>query len=183
MSLFEYIMVLTSILIGLGIAELLSGIVRMLRTDFKEGLYLPQIFWSSFLFLYLIIVWWSRWDLNENFHWTFLQLIMSLVGPVLAFIAAGLMFARNRTARVYYFRQQKTMFTLLPLIATSSLVHELVIEGTSIISFTSFMSSLLIVSTFLPRFFKKDWIHLVCSISANAILTTWVLSALYLISS
>ena len=183
MSLFEYIMVLTSILIGLGIAELLQGIVRMLRTDFKEGFYLPQIFWSSFLFLYLVIVWWSRWDLSENFHWTFFQLMMSLVGPVLAFIAAGLMFARNRTAREYYFRQQKTMFTLLPLIASSSLAHELVIEGTAVISFTSFMSSLLIVTTLVPRFLKQDWIHLLCSILANAILTTWVLSALYLITS
>jgi len=183
MSLFEYIMVLTSILIGLGIAELLNGIVRMLRTDFKEGFYLPQVFWASFLFLYLIIVWWSRWDLSENFHWTFLQLMMSLVGPVLAFIAAGLMFARNRTARVYYFRHQKTMFTLLPLIATSSLLHELIIEGTAVMSFTSFMSTLLITATLLPRFFRQDWIHLVCSVSANAILTIWVLSALYFISS
>ena len=183
MSLFEYIMVLTSILIGLGIAELLSGIVRMLRSDFKEGFYLPQILWSSFLFLYLIIVWWSRWDLRENFHWTFLQLLMSLAGPVMAFIAAGLMFARNRTAKEYYFRQQKTMFTILPLIAFSSLIHEVVIEGTSLLSFTTFMASLLVISTLLPRFFKKDWIHLVCSFSANAVFIFWVLSSLYLISA
>jgi len=36
-------MVLTSILIGLGIAELLGGIVRVLWSGFKENIFIPQI--------------------------------------------------------------------------------------------------------------------------------------------
>ena len=43
MTVFEYVMVLTSVLIGLGIAELLGGIVRVFRSGFKENIFIPQI--------------------------------------------------------------------------------------------------------------------------------------------
>lgn len=183
MSLFEYIMVLTSILIGLGIAELLSGIIRMLRTDYKEGFYLPQVLWAIFLFLYFIIVWWSRWDLRENFHWTFFQLLMSLAGPLIAFVLAGLAFARTRTAREFFFRQQKTFFSLLPLIMLISLLHEYIIEGTPILSMTTIMASAMMILSFIPRFVEKDWIHITCSLAANLIFISWVYLSVYLLSS
>ncbi|MCF7808923.1 MAG: hypothetical protein K9M49_05830 [Candidatus Marinimicrobia bacterium] len=183
MSLFEYIMVLTSILIGLGVAELLSGVVRMLRTDFKEGFYLPQILWAIYLFFYLIIVWWSRWDLRVNFHWTFFQLIMSLAGPLLAFVLAGLVFPRSRPAREYYFRQQKTFFGLLPIIMLIGLFHEYLIEGTPLLSMTTVLASSMLVLSLIPRFVKRDWIHILCGLAANLIFFSWVYLSVYLLSS
>lgn len=183
MSLFEYIMVLTSILIGLGIAELLQGVVRMLRTDFREGFYLPQTLWGVFLFFYLIAVWWSRWDLRENFDWTILQLLMSLAGPILAYVSAGLLFPRSRPAREYYFRQRKSLFTVIPLIALIGLLHEVIIESTPIISFTTIMATMLFVFTLLPRFSEKDWVHILSGLAANAVFTSWIFLSVYLLSS
>jgi hypothetical protein len=176
-------MVLTSILIGLGIAELLHGLVRMLRSDFREGFYLPQVLWAIYLFLYFIVVWWSRWDLRENFHWNFLQLLMSLAGPVLAFILSGLVFARKSKAREYYFRQQKVFFTLLPLIMIISLIHEIVIEGTSIISITSLIASAIMLLTVVPRYAQKDWIHIFCAACSIGILNAWIFFSIYMISN
>ena len=183
MSLFEYIMVLTSILIGLGIAELLRGVVRMLRSDFREGFYLPQILWAVFLFFYLIAVWWSRWDLRENFHWTLFQLLMSLAGPVLAYVSAGLIFPRNRPAREYYFRQQKTLFTSIPLIALIGLLHEIIIEKTPIFSFTTTMATILLVLTLFARYSQRDWIQILCSLTANVLFISWMFLSIYLLSS
>ena len=183
MSLFEYIMVLTSILIGLGIAELMQGIVRMLRSDFREGFYLPQVLWAIYLFFYLIIVWWSRWDLRENFHWTFFQLIMSLAGPILTFILSGLVFARKSKAKDYYFRQQKVFFSLLPVIMAISIAHEVLIEGTSLISGTTMTASTLLILSLIPRFVQKDWLHIFCAASSNIIFISWVFFSVYLVSS
>lgn len=183
MDLFEYIMVLTSILIGLGIAELLNGMVRILRSDFKEGIYLPQLFWAAYLFLYLIIVWWSRWDLHENFEWTFVQLLLSLAGPIVLFILSGLVFPLKESARDYYYKRQKTFFTLLPLTPIIGMLHEIIIEGTPFLSLTTLMASTMLVLTTIPRFSQKEWVHLGCAVLINTIFLSWVLGANYLITS
>ena len=49
MTVFEYVMVLTSILVGLGIAELLGGIVGILRSGSKDKIYIPQMLWAFFI--------------------------------------------------------------------------------------------------------------------------------------
>ena len=183
MGLFEYIMVLTSILIGLGVAELLNGVVRMLRSEFKEGIYLPQLFWAAYLFLFLIVIWWSRWDLNQNFHWTFTQLLLSLAGPVVVFILSGLVFPHNEQSRVYYFKHQKTFFTLLPFAAAIGLLHEILIEGTPVLSSTTLMGSMLVILSVIPRFSERDWVHLTCSVLINVLFLGWVLDVAYLIAS
>ncbi len=183
MGLFEYIMVLTSILIGLGVAELLNGVVRILRSDFKEGIYIPQLFWASYLFLFLIVIWWSRWDLHENFVWSFGQLLLSLAGPILLFVLSGLVFAHNQPARDYYFKHQKTLFTLMPFAALIGMLHEVIIEGTPVFSSTTIMASSLVVLSVIPRFSQRDWVHLSCAILVNVIFFGWVLGVSYLISA
>jgi hypothetical protein len=176
-------MVLTSILIGLGIAELLNGMIRILRSNFREGIYLPQIIWAFFLLQYLVIIWWSRWDLHITFEWNFLQLMLSLVGPIVIFIMAGLVLPLELPAREHYFRQQKVIFTLMPLAAVISIVHELVIEGTAVISLTMLYAISLFTVTLIPRFAKKDWIHLICSGSGVALFFGFVIANSFSISS
>jgi len=183
MSLFEYIMVLTSILIGLGVAELLQGIVRLLRSDFEEGIYLPQLLWAGYLFLFLIVIWWSRWDLHENFNWSFIQLILSLAGPAIVFILSGLVFAHNEPARDYYFSKQKIFFTLLPLAMAISLAHEVLIEGTAFFSSTMLLGGTLFLLTLIPRYSDTDWVNMSCAVLANVLFLGWVLNVQYFIAN
>ncbi len=159
MSLFEYIMVLTSILISLGIAELLYGVVRVLRSEFQERLFLPQAAWALFLFLHLIVIWWSRWDLHENFEWNFIQLLLSLAAPILLFILCGLIFPLKEVARDHYYRLRKPFFSILFLIAIIDLLHEILIEGSPILSLATPTVLVMAVAIIAARFSQKDLVH------------------------
>jgi hypothetical protein len=159
LSLFEYIMVLTSILIGLGIAELLYGVVRLLRTEFKERFFLPQAIWALFIFLHLIIIWWTRWDLHENFEWNFLQLLLSLAAPILLFILAGLIFAKNKPSRDHYYQQRTSFFNILAVIIVINFFHETLIEKSPILGLATPLLLIMFLATLAARFSDKDWVQ------------------------
>ncbi|UCD38013.1 MAG: hypothetical protein JSW54_00560 [Fidelibacterota bacterium] len=181
MSLFEFIMVLTSILIGLGIAELLNGVVRTIRTDFKERYYVPQILWAVFLFLHLITLWWSRWDLRDTMQWNFFQLLLSLTAPVLIFILVSLLFAENVHARVHYFKHRVIFFTLLSLVLVVDILHETIVEGTPFLSLDILITASILGMVVWCRFSKRTRVHVVGSAASLILLVLFVVYNSYLL--
>jgi hypothetical protein len=153
-------MVLTSILIGLGIAELLNGVVRMLRSDFKERYYPPQIFWAMFLLLHLIIIWWSRWDLRDTLQWNFLQLL---------------------NARIHFFRHRRIFFSLLTVILVVDILHETIVEGTAFFSWDILLPGLILAAILWARFSKNDAVHYLTSAISFSLLTLFVFINTYLL--
>ena len=170
MSIFEYIMVLTSIIIGLGITELLTGLVRILRSTHKEGFFFPQAMWGLFIFLHLLIIWWTRWDLRHSIDWTFVQLLLSLTAPTLLFILAGLVFPHNRSSVDHYHRHRVSFFTIFSVVIFVDLIHEIFIEGSSLISPVSFIVAVALTSTLLCRFTTDNRIH---GAAATITVATW----------
>ena len=92
MELFEFLMVLVSIIIGLGIAELLTGTARLLRTRKSVDFY-----WLHTLLIFgigfaMLQIWWEGWTLRALPEVSFLQLCLLLTGPVSLFLIAHLLF-------------------------------------------------------------------------------------------
>jgi len=92
MSLFEFLMVLVSIIIGLGIAEVLTGIARLIRCrDSIQGFWIHSVLVAA-IFFALLQQWWEIWGVRDATGWTFLGLVMMLTGPVGLFLIAHLLF-------------------------------------------------------------------------------------------
>ena len=67
MTIFEYVMVIISIILGLGIAQLLRGFSKIARSETRDhGLTL----WAVLLFVLHLQVWWALWDVRETADWT-----------------------------------------------------------------------------------------------------------------
>ena len=94
MTLFEYAMVLVSIVIALGVAQLLSGASEFVRSS---RVYLGHSFWVLALFLVHVQLWWAMWDLHDRASWTFLTFLYLLLGPTLLFFATNLLLPRTAT--------------------------------------------------------------------------------------
>ena len=177
MSLFEYIMVLTSIIIGLGITELLTGLVRIFRSTHEEGFFFPQAMWGLFLFFHLIIIWWTRWDLRDSLEWTFLELLLSLTAPTLLYILGGLVFPYNRSSVEHYYRHRIRFFNILSVVVVVDYLHETLIEGSAYLSLVTFILSLVLVSTLVCRFSEDAKVHGVAALVSIASLTGYVMFA------
>lgn len=89
---FEFIMVLVSIIMGLGIATLLRGVVGSFRPDTKTPPDLVHTIWVVWLFVMHVGVWSARWGVSDRTVWTFWDLLGFLLVPILLFALAELAF-------------------------------------------------------------------------------------------
>lgn len=115
MAIFEFLMILQSIIIGLGIAEILTGVARTLRVGRAREL--GWIHWSLVLliFLALLQVFWESWSLNRIDTWTFPAMIMMLTAPIVLHLIAHLMFPLERDAispEDHYFKHYRLIWSL-----------------------------------------------------------------------
>ncbi len=71
MDAFEYISILTSIIIGLGMAQLLLGVSRIIQHPDDARPYWVHLSWVLTMFMYSVFWWWWEFSLNEIEIWTF----------------------------------------------------------------------------------------------------------------
>lgn len=133
MDVFEYLSVLLSIVLGLGITQLLLGFSRWLHQRAAYRSYGPAIAWAAFLFLVHVQTWWSMFGLRHWEEWSFLQFSLVLLQPVLLFLLATLIFplpeADDPDLRSNFFAQRRWLFGLFLALIVVSLLKDLVRSG------------------------------------------------------
>lgn len=122
---FEHVMVLTSIIIGLGITHLLVGVGSIIERISGHGerlrLSLAHGAWLGFLFLWMVTFWWWQFRLLELVQaWTLGRYFFIIVYAVLLFLLAVILIPREWT-RVgdldEYFLAKRRWFYAIMLLA------------------------------------------------------------------
>ena len=122
MELFEFVMVLVSIIVGLGIATLLTGVANVLRARRTVRLYWVHSVTVAIVFLAHAQVRWESWDLNSASQWSFGGLLMMLGSPICLFLISHLLFPETVTdadLSEYYFEMARVVW---PIGATATLI-------------------------------------------------------------
>ncbi len=108
MNNFEYLMVLVSVLLGLGLAQVLRGVSNLLRSERRH---VPSVMWGFALFLSIVQFWWAFWDTRGIPAWNQLSFLYVLLIPCLFFAAAEILFPASRSgqpdSRDYFFRVRR----------------------------------------------------------------------------
>ena len=115
MTVFEFVMVLVSIIIGLGIARMLDGILRILRSGRPYRTYWVHSLWLALTFFEMVNHWAYRWTFYQaRVDWTVFELLFFLLPTILLFLASGLLFpeAEVTSMREYYYQQRQPFFTV-----------------------------------------------------------------------
>ncbi len=132
MDQFEYLSVLISIILGLGITQLLTGFGRWLEQRSTFMAYSPAIGWAAFLLIVHVQTWWSMFGLRHWSDWNFLQFSLVLLQPSILFLLAILAFPGPNSSddlRANYFVQRRWFFGLLMALLVVSIVKDLIRSG------------------------------------------------------
>ena len=89
MNAFDYLAVLISIVLGLGIANILSGFASIVRARDRVKAFLPTYIQMGNVFLIHIQMWWSMFGLRDVAHWTFPAFFFTILQPVLLYLMSG----------------------------------------------------------------------------------------------
>ena len=92
MELFEYVAVLTSIIIGLGMARLLSGLTRLIQHPEHAKPYWIHLCWVAYMFVYAVFWWWWEFELGAIEVWTFGVYMFVILYAFLVFLLCSLLF-------------------------------------------------------------------------------------------
>lgn len=91
MDAFEYISVLTSIIIGLGMAQLLLGVSRIIQHPEIARPYWVHLTWVLTMFIYAVFWWWWEFSLGEIEIWTFGAYLLVVLYAFLVFLMCALL--------------------------------------------------------------------------------------------
>ncbi len=95
MSLFEFILVIVSLILAIGVTRLLEGFIVVVRErDARQVDWVP-LAWGGHLFVLVAAHWWSLWDFR-NVEWTFPAFFYLLLPPTLLYVAASLLVSGER---------------------------------------------------------------------------------------
>lgn len=87
---FEYLSVLVSIVLGLGITQILQGFASWLGQRDKFRAYFPAVLWAVALLVVHVQTWWSMFGLRQADDWTFLQFSLVLAQPAILYMLSTL---------------------------------------------------------------------------------------------
>lgn len=131
MGAFEYLSVLISIILALGMTRVLAGVGEMLQARSVRRLYWVHILWIINLFLYLVIAWWIFYRWRNQQPWTFLLFVFVLISPTILYLASLLLFPRERDVdlaidyKTHYYANHRAFFILFGLFTPVDIVDSL----------------------------------------------------------
>ena len=88
MTIFEYVMVMISIILGFGMTQLLRGFGKILRSERRDA---TLTLWTVFVFILFLQNWWAFWDLHAVTTWTQYKFVLVALIAILMFAMVELL--------------------------------------------------------------------------------------------
>lgn len=165
MSPFEYLMVMTSVVLALALAQLLRGATEIFTNPNR---YWVHSTWVLTLIFVIIQLWWGLWDINNLADWTFLSFLYVLSLPIGIFIAAYLLIPANRTAdsdwHEHFFAVRRWFFLTLLGFSVLAMTLSWALLGASLLHPYRIFQSILIIMNIVGLISKQPRIHEVLAV-------------------
>lgn len=134
MDAFNYLSVLTSIILGLAITQILKGVRGMVLARARVISYWPTLVFAGFLFLVDVQVWWALFEIRQVRLWTFPLFALVVMQTTSLYLLAALVlpdFFGEQTVdlRKHYFAHQRIFFSLFVATLLISLAKPIFLEG------------------------------------------------------
>ena len=92
MSAFEYLGVLVSVVMGLGLTHLLTGVSKTIHHRDTLRVYWVHLMWALNVAIYIVAIWWGLFWWSGETSWTFFQFLFILLYAIVLFLLASLLF-------------------------------------------------------------------------------------------
>jgi hypothetical protein len=132
---FEHISVLVSIILGLGITQLLISVHRLVQARERVRPYWLSLLWAALIFVSQVEWWWASYALRQETVWNFFYFLFILLSPVSLYLAAAFTFpeiekGETYDLRQYYFATRGWFFAFVALGPVLDAVRRAVQAGT-----------------------------------------------------
>lgn len=169
MTPFEYVSVLISIILGLGITVLLTGLADIIRNYHIVKVYWPYLIWILIVFILHIQEWWISYSLRSELEWTLPRFLFVITYPIVLFILAHLLFPQKWTKKgvnlkLFYFNNFPKYFgAALLLLVISILQNHFLLNYSLSDQYVQFVMAFFFLAM-LGAHSKKEVLHMAMSL-------------------
>ena len=121
MDAFNYLSVMVSIILGLGLTQLFAGIGNLVQIRRRVKLYWLHTLWVWLLIILHLHMWWSFWALRGVERWNYATFVYVIIGPATLVIASHIIIPELLEGRIdverYYFDTSPLFFGILTVAA------------------------------------------------------------------
>ena len=167
-SAFEYVTVLISIILGLGITQILTAIADLIPQSKRVKVYWPHLLWVLIVLILHVQEWWIIYDLKTYTPWRLPTFLFVMLYPIILFVLARLLFPFGIQEgiidlKVFYQENYRKIFLFSIGLAVLAVLDSLLIRGDSL---QSQLLKLVVPFIFSVLYFKKspEWVHKLVSI-------------------
>jgi len=89
---FSYLSVLLSVILGLAVAQILTGFRGLVLSRAQVRTYWPVLLWAFWWLLACVQSWWAMFGMRGRHDWTFEEFAVVLLQTILTYMVAGLVF-------------------------------------------------------------------------------------------
>ncbi len=132
MPMFDYVMVLASIIIGLALTHLMQGVAGLIQQPSKVRIWWVHLVWVAYMFVASVFWWWSEYHLRSLAVWTFEIYAFVLSYAFIIYLEAALLFPRDLSGYATfedYFLSKRQWFFGVQILWTSIDFIDTAIKG------------------------------------------------------
>jgi hypothetical protein len=138
MTPFEYVIVLISVILGLGITTILTGLAELIKHSKPIRLYTPYIIWIMLIFVMHIQEWWISYQLKAVEVWTLQFFLLIMLYPINLYILAHLVFpgslSKEFSSKAFYLEYYPRIFIGTISLVILSVIHNIIIDDLPLMS-------------------------------------------------
>lgn len=133
LSPFEYVAVLISIILGMGIAQLITGFAGIVLRWNQVKIYWPHAVLVILIFIIHIQDWWATFALRNNTTWHLPMFLFIILYPVNLYILARILFPLKWTPvpfdlRSFYYANFRKIYLFLLILPIHAIIENFVIR-------------------------------------------------------
>ncbi len=181
MTPFEYVSVLISIVLGLGITQIVSGVADIINQWSRVKLYWPHLMWIAFVFFLHIQEWWVLYELRTLSEWKLPTFLFIILYPINLFILARILFpsagSDSGDFKKFYFENFRKFFVWAVILIALSLSDNILFNNYSWMDQPVHIFLLIALPFFILRNFQQEWLHKLTVI----LLTALLIASLFLV--
>src|SRR6185295_423882 len=95
MQMFEYVIVLISIVIGLALTHLMQGVAGLIQHPARTRVWWVHLVWVAYMFLSIVFWWWWEFQLQHIKAWTFPIYLFVIFYAFYLYLICAILFPRD----------------------------------------------------------------------------------------
>jgi hypothetical protein len=164
MSIFDYLSVLFSVILGLAVTQILLGLRALMLARSRVAVYWPALSWAILLILIVAEAWWGMFAMRTFTQWTFAMFAVVLLQTTLIYLVAGLALPDIPPdgavdMRRMYYDHAGWFFALFAATVVTTLAKDLITTGHFSSPSNAGLLGMYLLLSVVAAITRRSWFH------------------------